>query len=101
MTFSHPNWVNYKGIETPQPLTWKITDGGGGWVEECFINDHLVAWLEPRPHYCDRGHFHVNSDLPGIDGYDGFPRYYMSYEVAKAETEAWLKWRLWKVRYGA
>ena len=56
----------------------------------------MVAWLQRRPHYCDRGHFQVDSNIPGLDSCDSFPRYYMRYDVAKAE--AWLKWRLWKVR---
>src|SRR5260221_11752985 len=97
MTFSHPDWVKYTGIETPQPITWKPNhEFVATELEECFEGSRMVAWLERRPYYCDRGHFHVNSDLPGIDGHDSFPRYYMNYEVAKAETEAWLKWRLWK-----
>lgn len=56
MTFSHSGREKFKGLETPQPIVWEITAMGGGWVEECFINDHLVAWIESRPHYCDRGH---------------------------------------------
>ncbi len=97
MTFSHPDWVNFKGIETPQSLIWKLNpEFTVTGLEECFVGSHMVAWLERRPYYCDRGHFQVNSDLPGLDKHDSFPRYYMNYEVAKAETEAWLKWRLWK-----
>lgn len=60
--------------------------------------DVLLAWLTPRPHYCDRGHWLVHSNLPGTDPADGFPRYYMRFDVAKEETERWLRWRLFKIR---
>jgi hypothetical protein len=62
------------------------------------IDGTVVAVLEVRPQYCDRGHFSVKCFLPDIDSQDGFPRYYMSEEVARAETEAFLKWRIWKIR---
>ena len=100
MTFSHPDWIKYPGIEEIKPITWKPNlEFVSVALEECFVGEHMVAWLERRPHYCDRGHWQINSDLPGLDSHDSFPRYYMSYEIAKAETEAWLEWRLWKIRH--
>jgi len=71
MTFSHPDWINYKGIETPQPLIWKTCDVDNT-VEDCFIGTHMLAWLMRRPHYCDRGHFSVDSSLQGLMAMTGF-----------------------------
>jgi hypothetical protein len=68
------------------------------WVEEAYIDRAMVAWKTRRPAYCDRGRWAVNANLGDLDGADGFPRYYMDEKVAKAETEAWLRWRLWKER---
>lgn len=81
-------------LQTPSPITWRRHDG----YDDCLIAGRIVAWLEPRPHYCDRGHWKVGSELPGLDGHDAFPRYYMRRDVAVQETEAWLRWRLWKQR---
>jgi hypothetical protein len=63
-------------------------------ILEYYVGGRMVAWLQPRPHYCDRGHWQVNVDLPYIDGADGFPRYYMDRTRAIAETEAFVAWRL-------
>lgn len=63
-------------------------------LEEYFVEGNLAAWLHKRPHYCDRGHWEVNCELPGIDDADRFPRYYMDYETAKKETERFVEWRM-------
>jgi hypothetical protein len=71
----------------------------GNWVLDEFgaWNLHMRSahvWIVKRPVYCDRGHYQANVDgIVGLDGADGFPRYYMSLEVAMAEMEAWLAWR--------
>ena len=65
-------------------------------VSDIYIQHKRVGWLQPRPAYCDRGHWQVNVELPDIDNADGFPRYYMSRTVAVSETEAFLRWRLWR-----
>jgi hypothetical protein len=65
---------------------------------DLMLHDRLVAWLQPRPSYCDRGHWQVNCNLPNIDGADGFPRYYMERETAVRETELFVRWRLEQVR---
>lgn len=55
------------------------------------------AWITPRPHYCDRGHWQFNVDGPfDLDACDAFPRYFMSLDTALAEAEAFLRWRLFK-----
>ena len=83
-----------------QPL-WSIGsleyDDCGHWLD-IKINGVSVGALEPRPFYCDRGHWMFRCDLPDVDGHDGFPRYYMDLERAKDEIEAWLGWRLWRKR---
>jgi hypothetical protein len=66
--------------------------------DEVWANGKLVAWLERRPGYCDRGRWILKVDLPYIDGADGFPRYYMHEAAARSETEAFIRWRLWKER---
>ncbi len=76
------------------PITWR-TDHPDEYLN-CYVGDRLTAWLQQRPAYCDRGHFMIECNLPDLDAFDSFPRYYMSKDVAIAETEAWLKWRLWK-----
>ena len=60
----------------------------------------MVAWIESRPHYCNRGHYKGMVDLPdaGLDHQDGFPRYYMSLQRAKDELEAFIEWRVHKIR---
>lgn len=63
--------------------------------------DGVLCWLALRPPYCDRGHIQLNVEGPlslGIDGADGFPRYFFSFREADAHTRTFLKWRLWKER---
>ena len=84
-------------LATPSPIIWRLNLRFTN-LHEAMIEDRMVAWIEPRPSYCDRGHWKMCCELPDFDAADGFPRYYMSLAVAKAETEAFLKWRLWKVR---
>lgn len=78
---------------------WHIDDSG------C-LSMHLVtpkgervhAWINRRPHYCDRGHWEFNlMGLHDIDGADRFPRYYVDLETAVKEAEAFLRWRIWQV----
>jgi hypothetical protein len=77
-------------------FTWTMDEYG---VNNCMNEDFKVlAFLEQRPAYCDRGHWRVLCELPDIDEQDNFPRYYMSREVAIAETEAFLRWRMFKIR---
>jgi hypothetical protein len=53
--------------------------------------------LEPRPHYCDRGHWIGKVfGVADIDSGDSFPRYFMDEKRARAELAAWLHWRLKK-----
>ena len=56
------------------------------------------AFITPRPHYCDRGHWHVNVDCLNmeLDSQDAFPRYYFDLDTAKAETIRFINWRVWR-----
>jgi hypothetical protein len=76
-------------------LEWVANPAAKG-LYDLMLDGRMVAWLQPRPHYCDRGHWQVNVDLPAsnIDGADGFPRYYMRRENAVEETELFIRWRL-------
>ncbi len=78
---------------TDGPTTWQSIDG-----IDCTI------YLEPRPHYCDRGDFIAKIFLKegatveqrlrlNLDEQDGWPRYYFDEGRAKLEIEAWLKKR--------
>ena len=87
---------NPKQLEKPSPITWVTKFLHNIEYEDVIISGVLVACLEKRPYYCDRGHWYVKCFLSDIDSDDKFPRYYMSKHVAKTETEAFLKWRLWK-----
>ena len=82
-------------LKTPSAIDWRPNSEFTN-RHEATIAGQMVAWIEPRPAYDDRGHWKMQCNLPDIDGSDGFPRYYMSFEVAVGETEAFLKWRLWK-----
>jgi hypothetical protein len=64
-----------------------------------FYQGYTTVWLDPRPVYCDRGHWVAGLDgFPlGLDNADSFPRYFMDLERAKLEMSDWLKWRI--VRY--
>jgi hypothetical protein len=82
-----------------ESMIWEEPEGYPGhlWIlgRECMI------WLEPRPHYCDRGRYIAKVvsiwgglALPGaMDWADGWPRYYFDLERAKAEIIAWLECR--------
>ncbi len=65
-------------------------------VYELYADNVMVAWIEQRPAYCDRGHWKMECNLPGIDDTDRFPRYFMSLERAKAEAQEFIHWRMHK-----
>jgi hypothetical protein len=56
---------------------------------------HAGAHLSIKPNAGYRGHYLADVEgIGSIDIFDGFPRYYMSLERAKAEMREWLLWRL-------
>lgn len=80
-------------------LKWVYNEEFGG-LYDGMIDGKLAAFIQMRPHYCDRGHWHANIEMGGlnIDHQDMFPRYYMRLAVAKQEIEEFLDWRINKVR---
>ena len=52
-----------------------------------------IAHISERPHYCDRGRYHVNLELPDlwISEADPWPRYYFNFDYAKSELMEYLK----------
>jgi len=88
--------VRMDQLKEPTKIEWK-KDNEYGYLE-CWANGQFLAWIEPRPAYCDRGHWKISCNLSDIDGADRFPRYFMSAKRAIDETEDFLKWRLWKIR---
>lgn len=86
-------------LSMPSEITF-VTDADFPIValQNIMINGKMVGWITKRPEYCDRGHWQFNCELPGLDGHDRFPRYYMDLDRAKAEIISFLNWRLWKRR---
>lgn len=81
-------------------MTWETIDSAG-LKYQLLQGKACVIYLEPRPHYCDRGNFIAKifnrEDVPtaaitefSLDDQDGWPRYYFDEARAKAEIEAWL-----------
>jgi hypothetical protein len=78
-----------------QPFTWHKDRF------DCFVCSYQgarVAWIKARQSYCDRGHWEMHCELPGLDAADGFPRYCMTLANAIDETERFLRWRMFKIR---
>ena len=79
---------------------WREHAGYAGLIE-LYIDDVLLAWVQPRPAYCDRGHFQAQIEFVAgnpLDAADGMPCYYMRLDVAKEEVMAKLLWRVCKMR---
>lgn len=80
-------------------LRWRLDEYNCLNLHMLDADGHPVhAWIAPRQHYCDRGHWEFKMDAPSLhlDGADSFPRYYMDLETAILEAEAWLRWRLYR-----
>ena len=79
---------------------WAVDEYGTFVLKFIGPSGPVFAWIGPRPVYCDRGHweFNVHTGVPGVDGADSFPRYYMRLNTALSEAGLWLNWRLYKQR---
>lgn len=72
------------------------TEHRGYWS---IAGEHYEVTIEPRPSYCDRGHWIAKvfplseSGMLNFDSQDGWPRYYFDFTVAKSECGAWLALR--------
>lgn len=75
----------------PLRLQWTVIDN---FQLEVHGKDCQI-WIEPRPHYCDRGNYIAKIEPSGdlardLDHSDGWPRYYFDLGIAQREVEAWL-----------
>jgi hypothetical protein len=78
---------------------WRLTNESPKLIE-LMIDENMLAWIQARPSYCDRGHWQAQLEFsPGnpIDFADGMPCYYMNLAVAKQEIKAKLLWRICKI----
>ena len=71
-------------------------------IEECWDlldeDGQRVAFLVRRPPHCNRGHWMGNVEcVTDLDRLDSWPNYYMSFERAKEEIVAFLRWRMDKI----
>jgi hypothetical protein len=54
-------------------------------------NGEMLAWIQRRPSYCDRGRYHAGLEVNvWRSEADPWPRYYFDLARAKAEVEAYL-----------
>lgn len=77
-------WVESKKHKN----TWDLLNTDG----------NMVAYITPRPHYCDRGHYLGNIELPGLDAGDNWPNYYTQLTRAKDEIMDFVLWRVHQIR---
>lgn len=58
----------------------------------------MLGWVQPRPDYCDRGHWQAQIERHDLDFADNFPRYFMRLETAKQEMLDFVRWRYMHIR---
>lgn len=77
---------------------WRWTESEHGTLFGLVdANGQMLAWINQRPGYCDRGHWGVGVEcVPSLDHQDAFPRYFMRLETAKQELIEFLAWRLFR-----
>jgi hypothetical protein len=52
----------------------------------------MIAWLQERPSYCDRGRYHAGFEITfPISSADSLVRYYFVLDTAKVEVEMYLR----------
>jgi hypothetical protein len=80
---------------------WKQTDYPGVGVLHELVDDETgetLGWVQNRPDYCDRGHWHANIERGDLDAQDAFPRYFMRLATAKQEMMDFVRWRYMGIR---
>lgn len=90
---------NPQGIELP--LTWFEDDPEKPlFVNLLDANDVLVAWIDARPEFCDRGHWLASIDAEcDLDAKDAWPHFFMSLDRCKSEVHDFILWRLFGQRF--
>lgn len=80
---------------------WKATEYPGIGVLHELVDtetNEMLGWVQNRPDYCDRGHWHASIERNDIDSQDAFPRYFMRLETAKQEMIDFVRWRYMGIR---
>jgi hypothetical protein len=103
-----PGYKEANTAEEIMALDWDL-DKYGYYTLNVRVGNKLArVFIEPRPNYCDRGHWFVNCEyftdeigINSIDRGDCFPRPYMSLDVAKSETLKFIVWRALKQSEGS
>jgi hypothetical protein len=102
------NWKKAETFDEVMALEWDL-DKDGYFNLSVEVNDcKAFFFIQPRPNYCDRGHWFVMCDfftnsegINTLDHADLFPRPYMSLSVAKDEIQRFIAWRALKVSEGS
>ncbi len=87
-------------IENINRAEWREHGRFPGLIE-FWLDDQMLAWIQRRPAYCDRGHWQGQLEFsPGnpLNAADGLVHYYMRLETAKQELREKLLWRVCKMR---
>jgi len=62
-----------------------------GDTYELLKDGAMLAFIEERPRYCNRGRVHANIQAPvHISDADPWPRYYFVLAIAMSEVKSWL-----------
>lgn len=80
---------------------WKVNPQYQGMIEMFNQRGQMLAWIEKRPLYCDRGHYCLSIAIApglGIDSADEFPRYFMRLSTAMQECAEFMAWRMFQER---
>lgn len=80
---------------------WHSTEFPGIGVLHELVDDEtgdVLGWVQNRPDYCDRGHWHATIERSDINSQDAFPRYFMRLETAKQEMMDFVRWRYMSIR---
>jgi hypothetical protein len=90
-------------FEEIMALEWEQDEYGYLWLRVNVNNHRASFYMQPRPNYCDRGHWQVmcegfwdENKINSIDEADFFPRLYMSLASAKDEIQRFVAWRALK-----
>ena len=86
-------------LMTEYRWTWRESPQQQGLIDLIDAAGRVLGWVQPRPVYCDRGHWQANVQcVPDLDEQDNFPRYYLRQATAQNEIVEFLAWRLFKKR---
>jgi hypothetical protein len=101
-------WQEAQTVDQLMAMNWQLDRTGFLWLRVMLPKEHSACFfMQPRPNYCDRGHWQVMCDgywdehgINTIDDAEFFPRLYMSQEVARHEIQRFVAWRAFKYSEG-